>query len=89
MGLYKEAALPPSDLTIVVMSFDTLRTLIQSVVVEFLLSELVPEARFQSATEGSKLQLVIGRSGGRCFAGVRCHHNFIHRQHGQVLQAVK
>lgn len=88
MGLYKEAALPPSDLTIVVISFDTLGTLIQSVVVEFLLSELVPEARFQSAAEGSKLQLVV-HSGGCCFAGVRCHHNFIHRQHSQVLQAVK
>lgn len=77
-----------SPLTIVVISFDTFGALIQSVVVEFLLSKLVPEACLQSTAEGSKLQLEVC-SGGCCFTGVRCHHNFTNRPLSQVLKAVK
>lgn len=81
-------AIIPCDLTIVVISFDTFGALIQSVVVEFLLSKLVPEACLQRTAEGSKLQLEVC-SGGCCFTGVRCHHNFENRPRSQVLKAVK
>lgn len=75
-------------LTIVVISFDTFRALVQSVVIKLLLSQLVPEACFQGAAEGSKLQLEVC-SGRCCFTGVRCHHNSTNWPRSQVLQAVK
>lgn len=86
--IYTRSRPVKSPLTIVVISFDTFGAFIQPVVVEFLLSELMPEACLQSTAEGSKLQLEV-RSGGCCFTGVRCHHNFTNRSHSQALKAVK
>ena len=47
------------QLTVIVVTFDTFGAFIQPVVIEFFLSELVPEARLQSTAEGSELQLCV------------------------------
>lgn len=74
--------------TIVVVSFDTLGALIQSIIIEFLLSKLVPETSLQGTAEGSKLELEV-YSGGRCSTGLRCHGDFTVKVHGRVIVAVK
>lgn len=60
------------ELAIVVVSLDTLGTLVQPVVVEFFLGELMPETCLQSTAEWSELQLEVCCRGPSLIC-VRCH----------------